>query len=226
MNTTILNDTANKPQSMRIKMKNVLLIQSSPRGSESYSQEVARSIVSELKDGHPGANVVVRDLAQNPPPHIGEAFVGGISTGPEQRTPEQTKALDLSDVLIDELTAADIIVLAVPMHNFGPPSTLKAWIDHVVRVGRTVAYSSRTGPEGMLKGKRVILVLARGGVYSDGPAKPLDFQEPYLRAILGFIGLTDIEVVPVEGVAMSAIGPEKAVAAAMARSTEVLTKAA
>src|SRR5437899_3140388 len=81
---------------------------------------------------------------------------------------------------------------------------------------------SQKGPEGALKGKRVILVLARGGIYSDGPAKPLDFQEPYLRAILGFIGLTDIEVVHVEGVAMSAIGPEKAVASAMARSTEVL----
>ena len=203
-------------------MKNVLLVQSSPRGSESYSQKVARSIVTELEDGYPGANVVVRDLAQNPPPHIGEAFVGGISTGPEQRTPEQTEALALSDELIDELLATDIVVLAVPMHNFGIPSTLKAWIDHVVRVGRTVAYSSQKGPEGMLKGKRVILVLARGGVYSDGPAKPLDFQEPYLRGILGFIGLTDIEVVRVEGIAVSAIGPEKAVASAIARSREIL----
>src|SRR6266403_2136138 len=185
MNTATLNDTPPKPQPMRIEMKNVLLVQSSPRGSESYSQKVARSIVTELEDGYPGANVVVRDLAQNPPPHIGEAFVGGISTGPEQRTPEQTKALALSDVLIDELLAADVIVLAVPMHNFGPPSTLKAWIDHVVRIGRTVSYSQK-GPEGMLKEKRAILVLARGGVYSDGPAR-FDFQEPYLRAILGFI---------------------------------------
>ncbi len=206
-------------------MKNILLIQSSPRGSESYSQKVARSVVSDLEERHPGANLVVRDLAQNPPPHVGPAFVGGIATGPEQRTPEQNKALALSDVLIDELTAADIVVLAVPMHNFGPPSTLKAWIDHVVRVGRTVSYS-HAGPEGKLKGKRVILVLARGGVYSDGPAKSLDFQEPYLRAILGFIGLTDIDVVHVEGAAMSAIGPEKAVASAMARSREILSQAA
>jgi FMN-dependent NADH-azoreductase len=127
-------------------------------------------------------------------------------------------------VLIDELFAADIIVLAVPMHNFGPPSTLKAWIDHVVRVGRTVSYSEQKGPEGKLKGKRVILVLASGGVYSDGPAKPLDFQEPYLRAILGFIGLTDIDVVRVEGVAMSAIGPDQAVASARAQSKEVLSQ--
>ena len=206
-------------------MKNILLIQSSPRGLESYSQKVARSIVSDLEERHPGANVVVRDLTQNPPPHVGPAFVGGISTGPEQRTPEQIKALALSDVLIDEVLAADVIVFAVPMHNFGPPSTLKAWIDHVVRIGRTVSYSQK-GPEGMLTGKRAILVLARGGVYSDGPAKPLDFQEPYLRAILGFIGLTDIDVVSVEGVAMSAIGPEKAVASALAQSREILSQAA
>ena len=169
---------------MKTNMKNILLIQSSPRGLESYSQRVARSIVSDLEKRHPGTKVVVRDLAKNPPPHVGEAFVGGISTGPEQHTPEQIKALALSDDLIDELSASDILVLAVPMHNFGPPSTLKAWIDHVVRVGRTFSYSQK-GPEGMLKGKRVILVLARGGVYSDGPAKPLDFQEPYLRASLG-----------------------------------------
>jgi len=206
-------------------MKNILFIQSSPRGPQSYSQKVAQSMVDELKTRHPGANVVVRNLAQNPPPHVGEAFVGGLSILPDQRNPEQTAALNLSDALIDELAAADIVVLAVPMHNFGPPSTLKAWIDHVVRVGRTVSYSQK-GPEGALKGKRAIIVVARGGVYSDGPAKPLDFQEPYLRAILGFIGLTDIDVVHVEGVAMSAIGPEKAVASAMARSTEILTKVA
>ena len=204
-------------------MKNILYIQSSPRGSESYSQKVAQSIVDELTESYPGANVTVRNLAQNPPPHVGDAFVDGLSTGPEQRTPEQAAALALSDVLIDELLAADVIVFAVPMHNFGPPSTLKAWIDHVVRVGRTVSYSQK-GPEGMLKGRRAILVLARGGVYSDGPARPFDFQEPYLRAILGFIGITDIDVVPVEGIAMSAIGPEKALTSAMARSRKVLSQ--
>ena len=204
-------------------MKNILFIQSSPRGSESYSQKVAQSIVDDLKRRHPDATVAVRNLAQDPPPHVGEAFVGGLSIRPEQRTKEQTAAFTLSDALIDELAAADIVVLAVPMHNFSPPSTLKAWVDHVVRAGRTFAFSDR-GPEGLLKGKRAILVLARGGVYSEGPAKPLDFQEPYLRAILGFIGITDIEVVRVEGVAVSAIGAEKAVASAMAQSKEVLTK--
>jgi len=216
-----MNDAALKQKEKSTKMKNILLIQSSPRGLASYSQKVARSIVSDLEERYLDAKVVVRDLAQNPPPHVGEAFVGGISTGPEQRTPEQTQALASSDVLIDELLAADVMVFAVPMHNFGLPSTLKAWIDHVVRLGRTVAYSSEKGPEGMLKGKRAILVLASGGVYSDGPAKPLDFQEPYLRAILGFIGLTDVDVVRVEGIAVSAIGPEKAMASALAQSREI-----
>src|SRR6266478_9961114 len=99
-------------------MKNILFIQSSPRGPQSYSQKVAQSMVDELKTRHPGANVVVRNLAQNPPSHVGEAFVGGLSIPAEQRTPEQTAALNLSDAFIDELVAADIVVLAVPMHNF------------------------------------------------------------------------------------------------------------
>src|SRR5260370_39391294 len=121
-------------------MKNILLIQSSPRGSESYSQKVAQSIVDELTGSYPDADVADRNLAQNPPPHVDEAFVGGVSTGPEQRTPEQAPALALSDVLSGELLAADVIVFAGPMHNFGPPSTLKASTDHVLRDVRTVYY--------------------------------------------------------------------------------------
>ena len=140
-------------------------------------------------------------------------------------TAAQIGALTLSDALIGELVTADVIVLAVPMHNFGIPSTLKAWIDHVVRAGRTFIYSEG-GPEGLLKGKRLILVLASGGVYSTGPAKQFDFQEPYLRAVLGFIGLTDIEVVRVEGVGMNTPGPEKAVATATAHSRKILARAA
>ena len=111
------------------------------------------------------------------------------------------------------------------MHNFGIPSTLKAWIDHVVRAGRTFTYSQGK-PDGLLKDKRLILVLASGGVYSDGPMKQLDFTEPYLRTVLGFIGLSDIEVVRVEGVAMSTIGAEKALATATAHSREILARAA
>ena len=206
-------------------MKNILLIEASPRGSESLSHQAARSIVNELQTRHPGAKLVVRDLGQNPPPHVGMPFITGMYAPPEHRTPEQAKAIALSDALIDELFAADTIVIAVPMHNFAPPSTLKAWIDHVARAGRTFKYGAH-GPEGLLKGKRAMLVLARGGVYSSGPTKPLDFQEPYLRAILGFLGITDVSAVHVEGAANRAIGPEKALAAAYAKSKELVAQLA
>jgi FMN-dependent NADH-azoreductase len=206
-------------------MKNILLVQSGPRGIESLSQQVAHSIVKDLQVRYPEAKVVVRDLAENPPPHVGRDFVSGIHLQPDQLTREQSTAVALSDSLIAELSAADALVLAVPMYNFGPPSTLKAWIDHVVRAGRTFSHSAN-GVEGLVKGKKAILVLARGGVYSEGPYKPFDFQEPYLRAILGFIGITDVEVVDVAGVAVSAIGPEKALASAVTQSKQVLAQLA
>jgi|SRR5882757_1874201 len=194
-------------------MKNVLLVLSSPRGQQSYSHQFASHIVDDLKARHPGASVVVRDLVKEPVPHVGEAFVGGLFLPPERHTPDQASAMARSDELIDELFAADVVVIAVPMHNFGLPSTLKAWIDHIARAGRTFGYSEK-GPEGLLKGKKVILVLARGGVYSDGPAKTLDFQEPYLRSILGFLGITDVHVVRVEGVAMGSDATKRAMASA------------
>ena len=204
-------------------MKNILLIESSPRGSDSYSNQAARSIVNELKARNPGTKVVIRNLAENPPPHVGLAFIAGMFTPPEQRAPEQTKAIALSDALIDELFAADTIVIAVPMHNFAPPSTFKAWIDHVARAGRTFSYGAN-GPQGLLKGKHAIVVLASGGVYSDGPAKSFDFTEPYLRTVLGFLGITEVDIVRVEGVGNSAIGPEKALASAGTQSKRVLAQ--
>jgi FMN-dependent NADH-azoreductase len=201
-------------------MKNILLVLSSPRGQQSYSHQVASDIVDDLKLRHPGATLVVRDLAKEPLPHVGEAFVGGLFSPPEQRSPDQARAMARSDKLIDELFAADVVVMAVPMHNFGLPSTLKAWIDHIARAGRTFAYSEK-GPQGLLKEKKAILVLARGGVYSDGPAKPLDFQESYLRSILGFLGITDVQVVRVEGVAMGEDAVKRALASARAQADTV-----
>lgn len=181
--------------------------------------------MNDLKSRNRGANVVIRNLAENPPPHVGRAFIAGMYAPPEQRNPEQAKAIALSDELIDELFAADTIVVAVPMHNFAPPSTFKAWIDHVARAGRTFSYGA-DGPQGLLKGKRAIVVLASGGVYSNGPAKSFDFTEPYLRTVLGFLGITDVDVVRVEGVGNSGIGPEKALASAGKQSTQLLTQVA
>jgi FMN-dependent NADH-azoreductase len=142
---------------------------------------------------------------------------------PERRTPEQAKALALSDTFIDELCVADTVVIAMPMHNFAPPSTFKAWVDHIARAGRTFFFSS-DGPKGLLKDKRAILVLASGGVYSNERMKPFDFTEPYLRTILGFVGIRDVEVVRVEGVANSAIGPEKALSVARAQSEQIIAQ--
>jgi FMN-dependent NADH-azoreductase len=116
--------------------------------------------------------------------------------------------------LIEELEAADTIVLAVPMYNFSIPSTLKAWIDHVARAGRTFRYTA-AGPEGLLNGKKVFVVSGRGGFYSgDSPAKVLDFQEPYLRAVLGFLGLTDVTFIHVEGLKVSSEAAEKGISRA------------
>jgi FMN-dependent NADH-azoreductase len=204
-------------------MKSILLIESSPRGSDSYSHQAARSIVNDLQTRNAGSKVVVRDLGQNPPPHVGLPFITGMYAAPEQRTPDQAHSLALSDTLIDEILAADTVVIAVPMHNFGISSRLKSWIDHVVRAGRTFNYGAN-GPEGLVKGKRVIVVLASGGVYSNERMKAFDFAEPYLRTILGFIGITDVDVVRVEGVANNAIGPEKALATANNQSKQIMAQ--
>jgi FMN-dependent NADH-azoreductase len=202
-------------------MKNILFVLSSPRGWKSYSHQFASHIVDDLKARHPGAKVVVRDVAKEPLPHVDDAFVTGRMLPPEKRSPAEAKALASSDALVDELVAADVVVFAVPMYNFGLPSSLKAWIDHVLRPGRTFSYSEK-GPEGLLKGKKAVVVVARGGVYSEGPAQQFDFQESYLRTILGFIGITNIHVVRVEGVGMGEDALKNAMASAKAQSEEVV----
>jgi len=202
-------------------MKNILFIPSSSRGWQSHSHQIAHRIVDDLKAQLPDTTVTVRDVAQDPLPHIGEVFARGRGLPPDKRDATASTALALSDTLVEELLAADIIVLAVPMHNFGIPSTLKAWIDHVVRPGLTFSYSAK-GPEGLVKGKKVILVVARGGTYSTGPMQAYDFQEPYLRAALGFIGLTDIDVVRIEGVAMGEDAQRTAMASATKQATAVV----
>jgi FMN-dependent NADH-azoreductase len=206
-------------------MKNILFVSSSPRGAESYSHQVAQKVVDGVKARHPEANVVERDVAKQPLPHIGEEFVSGMAATAGTLTAGQATALALSDALIEELMAADLVVIAAPMYNFGLPSTLKAWIDHVVRAQRTFSYT-KDGIQGLLQGKQAILVMASGGVYSEGPAKAMDFEESYLRATLAFIGIADIRVVRVEGVSMGTIGPQNAMAAAFQQSEQLLAQVA
>ena len=195
-------------------MSQILLITSSPRVA-SHSTRVARQLAQKLAS-RPGRNLTVRDLARQPVPHIDDSFAVARNTPAHVLTSAQKSALALSDELLTELFAADTLIIAAAMINFGIPSSLKAYIDHIVRPGVTFRYGAN-GPEGLVTGKKAYLVVARGGVYAEHPMQGLNFQDTYLKATLGFIGITDVEVIAVEGIAFGPEVAEKAVAAALAR---------
>ena len=182
---------------------NILQINASARSEGANSTRVANTIVDRLKAANPGAKVSLRDLAVTPHPMLDEAALGALFTPADQRTAEQAARAALDDALIAEIQAHDTIVLGVPMYNFGVSVQLKNWIDAIARVGVTFRYTE-TGPEGLLKGKKVYVALARGGLYR-GTDK--DAQVPYLKTVLGFLGMTDLQFIYAEGLAM---GPEAA----------------
>ena len=185
-------------------MSQILLITSSPR-LDSHSTRVARQLAEKLVS-RGGSSLTLRDLTRQPLPHIDDIFAVARNTPPQLLTSAQESALSMSDELVAELLAADTVVVAAGMINFGIPSSLKAYVDHVVRPGVTFRYGEK-GPEGLVKGKKAYLVVARGGVYSEGPMQAFNFQDTYLKVALGFIGITDVEVIAVEGIAF---GPEVA----------------
>jgi FMN-dependent NADH-azoreductase len=175
----------------------LLQIDSSARLS-SVSRELTAEFSDEWKRENPDGEVVTRDLAKTPLPLITDEWTSAIYTDPSKLTPEQREVLEISDTLIAELFAADTIVIGVPMFNFTLPWPLKAWIDQIVRLGKTFAYGS-TGREGLLMGKKFVVITSRGGAYpSWTPQASVDFQEPYLRHIFGFIGVTDITFIHAE----------------------------
>lgn len=180
---------------------NILQINSSARREGSHSTRLADRLVSRLRDADPAATLAVRHLTTTPHPVLDESGLGALFTPAEQRTPEQAARVALDDALIAEVKAADVIVLGVPMYNFGVPAALKNWIDAIARVGVTFRYTEK-GPEGLLQGKKVYVALARGGKYRNTPA---DTQVPYLLTVLNFLGMTDVRFVYAEGLAM---GPE------------------
>ena len=194
---------------------NILYVTSSSRGSESYSNRVAQNVLDELLARTPGATVITRDLAREPLPHITDDLVTATRSPTGPQTDAQRALLAQSDALVDELLAADVVVIGAPMINFTIPTNLKAWIDYVARPGRTFSYSEK-GPKGLVTGKNVIIVAARGGVYSRA-GNALDFQLPYLKSVLAFLGMTDVEVLEVEGTAYGPEAAEKAVVAASAK---------
>ena len=176
-------------------MKTILQVNASILSNEGQSTRLANEFVAQLD----ADKVVVRDLASEPVPHLNaERFTAFITTK-EKRTSEQEQFVAYSDKLIDELKKADVIVLGLPMYNFGVPSTLKAYFDHIARAGVTFRYTEK-GPVGLLTGKKAYVFAARGGMYQ---GTPRDTQSPYVRDFLAFLGITDVEFVYAEGLAIS-----------------------
>lgn len=180
-------------------MPHILHIDSSPRGDRSFSRKFSGEFISAWKNAHPQDTVTYRDIGHNTIPHIDEVSIAAAFTPPEARTPELAQVIEFSDTLVDEFLAADRYVFGIPMYNFNVPSTFKAYIDQIVRVGRTFAVTKEGGFKGLVEGKKMLIITARGGNFSPGsPAAPYDYQEPYLKAIFGFIGITDITFINVE----------------------------
>ena len=195
---------------------NILQVNSSARVFEndqgSHSSRLANELSARLLAERAGASLTVRDLARTPHPVLDEAALGALFTPAGQRTPEQAARVALDDALIAEIQAADVVVLGVPMYNFGISAQLKNWIDAIARARVTFQYTER-GPVGLTTGKTAYLVLARGGIYRDTPS---DSQVPYLRSVLGFLGMTDLHFIYAEGLAMGPDAEAQALASARA----------
>ncbi len=199
---------------------NVLVINSSATREGSVSRILVEEAVARIQEANPHAAIVRRDLGETPVPHLTVATLNGVRGTPSTDT--ERDARTLSDELLAELRAADTIVIGAPMYNFGVTTALRSWFDYVLRAGETFSYSA-AGPKGLLNGKRAIVIESRGGLYSEGPASAIDFQEPYLRHLLGFMGVTDVTFVHAEKIGY---GPEaRSVALEQAKSRIVdLTK--
>src|SRR5260370_19741678 len=194
-------------------MKTLLQIPSSIFSDGGQSSRLAERFIAAWRASNPGGKVIVRDLAKEPVPHLDAARFGAFLAKPEERTPEQQAVVDYSDALIGELKRADVVVVGLPMYNFGVPSTLKAYFDHVARGGVTFKYTEK-GPVGLLTGKKVYVFAARGGMYA---GTPNDTQTPFIRTYLSFLGMSDVEFIYAEGLAISEASKEKGIARAQAR---------
>lgn len=182
---------------------NILQINASARREGANSTRIADALVARLRSANPDATLTVRDLARQPHPALDEAALTALFTPAEQRSPAQTARVALDDALIAEVQAADALVIGAPMYNFGVSVQLKIWIDAIARTGVTFRYTAN-GPEGLLKGKKVYVVLARGGRYRDAGT---DTQAPYLKTVFNFLGMTEVEFIYAEGLNM---GPDAA----------------
>jgi len=202
---------------MEATMSRVLIIESSARQQDSVSRQLTRDFVERWQSAHPNDQITLRDLANAPVPHLDAQLLGGWMKAEEQRSAEEQQALARSNELTEELLAADVLVMAAPMYNFAIPSTLKAWLDHVLRAGITFRYTPE-GPQGLLTDKRAIVLTARGGIHAGAVS---DHQEPYLRQVLAFIGIQDVTFIHAEGLNMGGSLLEKGLSQAKARMAEL-----
>ena len=183
-------------------MKTILVIESSPRGQNSISRRLTEEIVNRLLTKYPNSKITVRDLTKNPFPHLTDDHINAFYTPDNIQSKEQKRLLQLSNEATDELLKTDIIVIGSPMWNWSIPSVLKAWIDHITRVGKTFSYNTE-GIKGLVNDKQVYIAVSRGGFYSHDPINSSDFQEPYLKAVLGFLGIKSIQFFYAEGLGSS-----------------------
>jgi Acyl carrier protein phosphodiesterase len=204
---------------------NILHLDSSLFNEGSVSRKLGAQLVQRLKALYPHTQVVHRDLAANPPAHLSAELLLAAGKPEAERTEYEREQLALTQQLLDELFAADFLVIGAPMYNFSIPSQLKAWIDRVAQAGKTFRYTA-DGPEGLVKGKKAYIISSRGGVYSEGPAAHMEHQESYLLAVLGFIGVTDVQIIRAEGVALGEEVKHKALRGAEAKIEQAGTRAA
>lgn len=176
-------------------MTKALILNSAVTGEASISNRLTGEFAARLRQRDPSVEIVTRDLGANPIPHLVPETVAGIRAS--AATDAERGALALSDELVAELRAADLLVIGAPMYNFGIASTLKSWFDYILRAGITFRYSE-AGPEGLMKGKKAVVIETRGGLYSEGPGVASDSQEPHLKTLLGFMGITDVIFVRAE----------------------------
>ena len=185
-------------------MKKILHIISSPRGDASYSIRLGNAIIDKIKLAHADSTVKEVNLVAEEYPHLQESHLAAFFTPPENRTAENLDVIKPSDDAISEIMAADIIVVGTPLYNFGIPSNLKAWIDHISRAGVTFKFNEN-GPEGLIKNKKLYIAFSAGGIYENGPMQSYDTATPYLKSVFGFLGITDITVVRVEGTSIPGV---------------------
>jgi FMN-dependent NADH-azoreductase len=205
-------------------MSHILHLDSSPRAERSLSRTLSHEFVKAWQEAHSDDTVTYRDLGHQAIPHVSEPWVAAAFSAPADRTPELQAAISCSDELVDELLAADRYVMGIPLYNLSVPSIFKAYIDQIVRVGRTFAIDASGAYTGLVKNKKMLVITSQGGYYRPGSeAEAYNFHEPYLRTIFGFIGVTDISFIYADGLAMGEEARDKSVAAARA---EIHTKIA